>query len=130
MDLRGLHYSELRSRYPAVCRLFDDYELTVMSVITDEERKIPDLFVRLNKNSQSLTGAEVRNAMPGIVPIFTRRLAEHPFFQSKISFYARRYQDRNAATKLLLVEHEGKLVSVKKEDLLQVHAPDQGGKGT
>ncbi len=117
LDLSGLHYSELRSGYPSVCRLFDDYELAVISAITDDERRIAELFVRLNKNSRSLTGAEIRNAMPGIVPILTRERAKHPFFTSRIKFKDDRYQHRNAVTKLLLVEHTGELVSVKKGDL-------------
>ena len=115
--LSGLHYSELRSGHPSICRLFDDYELAVMSAITDDERQIAELFVRLNRNSRSLAGAEVRNAMPGIVPILTRELAEHPFFTLRVKFKDDRYQHREAATKLLLVEYRGKLVSTKKADL-------------
>lgn len=117
LDLKGLHYTDLRSRYPSVCKLFDDYELAVVSVVTDEKGKIEDLFIRLNRALTRLAGAEIRNAMPGIVPILTRELVEHPFFTSRIKFTINRYQDRNAATKLLLIEHRGNLVTVKREDL-------------
>ena len=129
LDLRGLCYSDLRSRYPAVCGVFDDYEPAVVSVVTNEKGKIEDLFIRLNKTTRALSGAEQRNAMPGMVPVLTRELAEHPFFQSKISFQVRRYQDRNAATKLLLVEHTGELVSVKKGDLDRFTAQVKAEKG-
>ncbi len=117
LDLRRLCYSDLRSRHPSVCSVFDNYELAVMSVITDEEGKLEELYVRLNKNSKALTGAEVRNAMPGIVPVLARELPEHAFFASKIKFTVLRYQDRDVAAKLLLIEYSGKLVSTKKKDL-------------
>ncbi len=117
LNLGGLLYSDLRSQHPEVCRLFDDYKLAVMSVVTNEKGKIEELFIRLNRALTRLAGAELRNAMPGIVPILTRELAEHPFFTSRIRFTRNRYQDRNAATKLLLVEHTGELVSVKQGDL-------------
>ena len=88
-----------------------------MSVVSDSETKIAGLFVRLNRGVVGLCGAEIRNAMPGIVPILTRDVAKHPFFTSRRRFSIVRYQDRNAATKLLLLESRGGYVSVKKTDL-------------
>jgi len=117
LALGGCHYSDLVSRYPGVSRVVERYEPEVMGVVSDDQEKIENLFIRLNKTTKGLSGAEVRNAMPGIVPVLTRDVAAHGFFRCRISFDVKRYQDRNAATKLLLVEHSGKLVGVKKTDL-------------
>jgi hypothetical protein len=84
-----------------------------MSVITDDEAKINELFVRLN-NSKPLTGSEVRNAMKGPVPVLIRTIAEHKFFEHCIKFAKKRMPEHNVAGKLLLVEHRGKLVDTKK----------------
>ena len=87
-----------------------------MSVITDDEARINDLFVRLNR-SKPLSGAEIRNAMSGDVPAMIRKIAEHRFFTQKVAFNANRRQDQNAAAKLLLLEHRGALVDTKKFNL-------------
>jgi hypothetical protein len=90
--------------------------LSVMSVYTDEESKINDLFIRLNR-SKPLTGGELRNAMKGIIPILIRKIRDHEIFNSKIKFQIRRGQDLNAAAKLLLIEFRGEFVDTKKTNL-------------
>jgi hypothetical protein len=119
LALAGLSYQDLVKNHPRIARKFDNYSLTVMSVITDDEGKINDLFVRLN-TSKPLTGAELRNAMTGTVPDLIRDLAAHTFFQAKIRFGTGRSQDRNTAAKLLLIEHRGALVDTKKAHLDQL----------
>ena len=114
--LSGLTYSQLKSRHPRVASKFENFNLSVMSVITDDEARINDLFVRLN-SSKPLTGAEVRNAMAGDIPVLIRKIGEHPFFTQKISFNTTRRQDQNAAAKLLLLEYRGALVDTKKVKL-------------
>ncbi len=117
LTLRGLRYSDLATRYPRVRKQFDEYELQVVSVVTDEKGKIEELFRRLNKALVRLSGAEFRNAMAGIIPVIIREIAEHSFFVSRIRFEVLRYQDREAAAKLLLIEYKERLVSTKKKDL-------------
>lgn len=117
LPLGGLRYSDLGARYPQVRKLFDEYVLQVTSVVTDEKGKIEELFIRLNRALVRLSGAELRNALPGIVPALIRAVAEHSFFASKIKFDVLRYQDREAAAKLLLIEYRKRLVSTKKKDL-------------
>ena len=114
--LNGLIYSQLKSRHPKVASKYENFNLSVMSVITDDEARINDLFVRLNR-SKPLSGAEIRNAMSGDVPAMIRNIADHPFFRNKVSFSANRKQDQNAAAKLLLLEHRGSLVDTKKFNL-------------
>ena len=116
LRLHKLNYSQLKSKHPKVASRFENFNLNVMSVITDDEARINDLFVRLNR-SKPLSGAEVRNAMSGDVPALIRRIADHSFFTDKIAFNANRKQDQNAAAKLLLLEHRGALVDTKKFNL-------------
>ena len=116
LKLSGLRYSELVLRHPSIAETFDNYQFAVMSVITDDPGKIMGLFVRLNQG-KALTGAEVRNAMLGVVPVLVRELVQLPFFVSQIRFGTKRQEDHNAATKVLLVEYKGQLVSTKKDDL-------------
>jgi hypothetical protein len=114
--IAGLNYSQLKSRHPKIASRFENFNLSVMSVITDDEARINDLFVRLN-SSKPLSGAEVRNAMAGDVPILVREIAQHEFFTQKVSFNINRRQDHNAAAKLLLLEYRGALVDTKKVNL-------------
>lgn len=116
IDLRGLRYSHLRSQFPKIALLFEQFNLPVMSVITDDEAKINQLFVRMNRN-KPLTGAEIRNAMEGAVPPSIRRLVKHEFFDKKCAFTVNRGQDKNVAAKLLLLSHSGEWVNTKKSDL-------------
>lgn len=88
-----------------------------MRVITDEKERIEDLFVRLNKGSKALTGAEVRNAMPGPLPPIIRKLSSHVFFQNRIKFSTKRMADRNAVAKLLLIEHLGRFNDTRRTNL-------------
>jgi hypothetical protein len=116
INIGGLLYSELKRRHPEIAEKFDNFGLTVMRVITDDELKITDLFVRLNR-SKPLTGAELRNAMSGLVTDLTRIIAGHKFFTTRIKFSTQRKEQSNAAGKLLLIEFRGRLVDTKKVNL-------------
>lgn len=116
LELKGLSYKDLRNNYPEVASKFETFNLSVMSVITDDEGKINDLFVRLN-SSKPLTAPEYRNAMKGLVPPLTRRLAQHKFFAEFTSFKSSRGEDQQVAAKFLLVEFRGGLVDTKRAQL-------------
>jgi hypothetical protein len=113
--LGGLSYQDLIESYPKIARKIGNYNLSVMSVITDDEQKINELFLRLNA-SKPLVGAEIRNAMQGEVPQLIRSLAAHPFWL-KTRFSKTRGQDLNTAAKLLLLEHAGTFVDTKKRQI-------------
>ena len=55
--------------------------------------------------------------MPGPAPTVIRALAEHPFFKRNIRFNTLRGQDKNAAAKILLLEHSQRLWGTKKSEL-------------
>ncbi|HAT4022910.1 TPA: hypothetical protein I9Z15_005010, partial [Citrobacter freundii] len=116
LKLGGLTFSQLRSQYPEISEIFEEFNLDVMSVISDDSSKIKDLFVRLNK-SKALTGAELRNAMEGIVPDLIRGLVDREFFKKSIKFSTNRGQDYNVASKILLIEFSGRFVDTKKKQL-------------
>lgn len=116
IKLGGLTYEQIKDGHPDIMATIDEYNLSIMSVITDQEERIQELFVRLNR-STPLTGAEVRNAMPGVIPEAIRRLTCHQFFTDRISFNIKRGSDKNAAAKLLLLESSPDIVSTKKSDL-------------
>jgi hypothetical protein len=113
----GLSLKDLKKgRYAEVAEIFETETVDIMSVVTDNEAEINELFVRLNR-SKPLTGAEVRNAMVGPVPDIVRNIARHPFFDENIRFSAKRAGDLNAAAKLLMFEYFGRITSTKKSDL-------------
>lgn len=116
LSLGGLGYRDLKQNFPDVASQFDNYNLTVMSVITDEEGKINELFVRLNRN-KTLTGPEIRNAMQGQVPELIRELAKLPLFTECVAFSRKRGQDLDIAGKFLLTEFRGQIVETKRANL-------------
>ena len=116
LKLAGLGYPDLSRLYPEVADVFKTWPLSVVHVVTDEQEKIDELFVRLNR-SKPLTGAEIRNAMAGPVTELARSLVGHELFKSSISFPKKRAQDKNAASKILLFEFNGGPVETKKANL-------------
>ncbi len=116
IKLGGLGYKDIAQNYKEVAEIFDNYNISVMSVITNKVERINELFVRLNR-SKPLTGAEVRNAMTGPAPEVIRELAKHEYFRELIKFQVQRGQDLNAAVKLLLFEFHGGPQETKKRNL-------------
>lgn len=116
IDLGGYTYSRIKQHFPKVAIEFDNFNLSVMRVITDEPRMIEELFLRLNKN-QKLSGAETRNAIGGPVVDAIRQVAAHKFFSDTIVFSKKRGEDLNLAAKLIYLETIGKFVDLKKVNL-------------
>lgn len=114
--LGQLKYSDLRSRFPQLAHKIDSFIPTVMSVFTDNERKIEELFVRLN-TGEAANGAERRNAAGGPVPVIVRELSQHLFFVKKIRFNIKRMQEHNLLWKLLLFEFKNGFVDTKSRNL-------------
>jgi hypothetical protein len=116
LSLAGLGYKDLKVGFSEIAEKFDDFELSVMSVVTKDEELVNDLFVRLNR-SKPLTGAEIRNAMKGPVPGLIRLVSDNEFFTSYIRFKILRGDDKNVAAKVLAFEYFEQLQSTKKSDL-------------
>ena len=116
LRLGGLGYQDLQNNHSEIAEAFDNFNLSVISVVASSDELINELFVRLNR-SKPLTGAELRNAMAGPVPKVIRTLAVHDFFISNISFSVKRGQDQNAVAKLLMFEYYRKPAETKKRNL-------------
>lgn len=116
LELGGLYYKDLKQGYSEIADRLDQFNLDVMSVITDEEAKINDLFIRLN-SSKPLTAPEFRNAMKGLVPKLIANIAKHRFFKECVRFSIKRGEDKAVAAKLLLLEFRGKIVDTKKPQI-------------
>jgi hypothetical protein len=116
LNLAGLRFSDLQSRYPEIASRVEDFPLTVVHVVTDEQSRVNELFVRLNKGA-SLTGAEVRNAMVGPLPRLIREVSNHEFFKEFTKFQTKRGQHRNAVAKLFLFEINNEIRDTKRVDL-------------
>jgi len=112
----GMKFSDLKENYPSIADDIEQFNLSVVSVTTEDVEAINELFLRLNR-SKALTGAEIRNAMQGDIPILIRKLSEHRFFKENISFSTNRGQDKNAAAKILLFCFYGEPKDTKKKDL-------------
>lgn len=119
-DYAGMSLPELRSHYPDLASKVENFNLPVMSVITDDELAVQELFVRLN-SGKPLTAAERRNAYPGLVPELAREIATSLFFVKCISFAARGGAHEQAAAKLLLLEVEQRPVDLKRARLDELY---------
>jgi len=116
LNLSGLGYKDLVHSYPEIAEEFDNASLTIMSVISNSEELINDLFVRLNRN-KPLTGAEIRNAMTGPAVDLIRRISKHDFFTTNISFSTVRMTDQDTVAKILMFEFHEKLLESKRRHL-------------
>ena len=116
LKLGGLGYKDLQENHADIAELFDNYNLSVMSVMAKAEEVINELFVRLNR-SKPLTGAEVRNAMVGTARDIISEIARHDFFKINIKFAIKRGADLNAAAKILVFEYFETLRETKKRNL-------------
>lgn len=116
LKLGGLGYRDISKNHPHIADIFDNFSPSVMRIVTSDAEKINELFVRLNR-SKPLTGAEVRNALPGPIPEMIRTLTEHQFFAEYIRFATTRGADQNAAAKVLMFEYRGEAVETKRKQL-------------
>ncbi len=116
IDLSNLTYGELAESYPQVKALFDNYPLAIMVVRTDDVELIEDMFSRLNE-AMPLNAAEKRNAFGGPLPPLIRKLAEQPFFKTKLPFKNNRYRHFDLACKFLYLCHTKSPTDTKKVKL-------------
>lgn len=116
IKLGGYSHKDIQKEYPEIAEEFENFNLTIISVITDEAEKIDEMFIRLNR-SKPLTGSELRSAMPGPIPKIINRLALHEFFDTKIRFQRKRKSEYNLVAKIFLVEYNNDLVNTMKRNL-------------
>jgi len=116
LKLGGLSFEDLKLKFQRVAQKFEKYTPAIISVISDEEERIDEMFVRLN-SGLVVNAAERRNAMPGPVPRIIRKMVLHKFFTTKIAFDTKRMNEFNAAAKILLIQYRNKFVDTKAGNL-------------
>ncbi|MDV8008963.1 DUF262 domain-containing protein [Rhodococcus sp. IEGM 1318] len=116
LPLGGLRFSELSSVSPDLISKLENFNLPVMSVISDDTQAVNELFVRLN-SGKPLTAAERRNVMNGVVPELVREITSSQFFTSCVAFKNAGRSHDQAAAKLLLIEHSERAIDLKKRQL-------------
>jgi len=131
INLAGLTYDDIAQEHPKIKIKFDSFVLPVVGVETDDEDLIEDMFSRLNE-AVPLNAAEKRNALGGYMVGCIRQVAEHNLFKKKVTFSDKRYQHREIAARLLLIElslmNENRLIDTKKVYLDQMARNYSSGK--
>ena len=117
INLKGLTYNDLARDYPKIKNQLDGTILPIMVVDTDDLDLIEDMFSRLNE-AVPLNAAEKRNSIQGHCIKAVNKISEQQLFIHKVKFSNNRYQHREAAIKLLYLEHclskDGKIIDIKK----------------
>jgi len=112
VKISKLKYSELAVDYPFIASRIDNFILDIVYIVTDEEDKLEELFLRLN-GGYALTNAEKRNAIGGFLNREIRQIVEtHSFFKDKLRFNNPRFQYQDTLTRLLFLEQCASFVSL------------------
>lgn len=116
IKINGLKYSEISLRYPNFKHHFDNYKLDIALVITDEQERIEELFLRLNEGKQ-LNNAEKRYAISGHLSSEIKCLTRKHSFLNKVGFKDKRYDYFDVITKLFLLDSNDEVLSLNKTNL-------------
>ena len=115
-DVATMTFSNMQDRYPDLAKRLLAYEIDVVTVETDDEDVIDDMFLRLNE-AAPLNAAEKRNAFGGPVPAVYKALCDRDFFQRRLPFPNGRYRHYDIATKFLYFEDREGVADTKKSYL-------------
>ncbi|MFA6971110.1 MAG: DUF262 domain-containing protein [Gallionella sp.] len=117
INLKGLIYDDIAKEFPKIRIAFDSFVLPVIGIRTDDEDLIEDMFSRLNE-AVPLNASEKRNAIGGNMVAAIREIAASDLFSRCVRFNNTRYQHREVAARMLLVEENlltsGRLLDTKK----------------
>jgi hypothetical protein len=118
IKLNGKKYSDLDDdEYYTIKRNIDKYILDVIHIVTDENERIEEMFLRLNEG-MPVNNAEKRNAIGGYLMNRINNLVKvNNFLINKVRFSNKRMQHQDLVTKLVLLESENNLTSFTKGNL-------------
>lgn len=117
ISLDGYNYDKVSSEFPTVAKQIKNYVLDVVFIVTDEDDRLEEMFLRLN-GGMALTNAEKRNAINSYLNREIRIIiTDHSFFIEKIRFKNPRFQHNDLLTKLLYIEHLNGLVNLGNKEL-------------
>lgn len=115
-DIAGLYYEAL----PDDIRMrFDVYALDVVILENSDEEEVREMFLRL-QNGTSLKAQEKRNAYPGKMRDFIRKISSHKLFSS-VGFANSRFNHDLVAAQLVALELSGGPTNVKNADLNRMY---------
>lgn len=110
--LNNLKFSQIAAEHSYIAATIENFILDIVYIVTDEEDKLEELFLRLN-GGYALTNAEKRNAIGGYLNKTIREIVEHHnFFLNKLRFKNPRYQYQDLLTRLLFIEENNDLLSL------------------
>lgn len=105
-------YSELPIE---ITTIIDSYTLDFVILDNPNEDEIREMFLRL-QNGTSLKAQEKRNAMPGNMRNFVKKVAKHDFF-NKVNFTNSRFTYDLIAAQMCLLSINKKICNIKDKDL-------------
>jgi len=116
-SLRNYDFEKLKIEFPTTAKKILSYVLDVVFIVTDEDSRLEEMFLRLN-GGIALTNAEKRNAINSFLNREIRRIIiENDFFINKVRFKNPRFQHNDLLTKLLYVEYRDGLVNLGNNEL-------------
>ena len=120
IEIAGMKFSELEED---IKDIFEAYELTVVILRSSSEEEVEEMFLRL-QNGTTLNAAEKRNAMPGNMKDFVRKISEHAFF-SNCGFKNHRFAHSLIASQIIRTALEGQPCGVKSSDLVKMYEKNE-----
>ncbi len=120
IEIAGMKFSELEED---IKDIFEAYELTVVILRSASEEQVEEMFLRL-QNGTTLNAAEKRNAMPGNMKEFVRKISEHQFF-ANCGFKNHRFAHSLIASQMIRTSLEGQPCGVKGSDLVKMYEKNE-----
>lgn len=117
VPVAGKKYSELPID---ISSIVDSYTLDFVILDNPNEDEIREMFLRL-QNGTTLKAQEKRNAMPGNMRNFVKKVATHEFFD-KVNFTNTRFTYDLIAAQMCLLALTKQICNIKDKDLNTMYA--------
>ncbi len=103
---------------PEISDIIDTYNLDFV-ILDKNDDEIREMFLRL-QNGTSLKAQEKRNAIPGKMRDFVKKVASHKFFDN-VNFKDSRFTYDLIAAQMCLLALNGTIVNIKDKDLNEMY---------
>lgn len=119
-EIAGLTYEQLSEDLKD--RL-NEYQLDIVELHEASLEDVEEMFLRL-QNGTTLKAAEKRNALPGQMKYFIRKIAQHDFY-THCGFENKRFQFDQVAAQMMKLELNGGPCNVKNTELEKMYLENQ-----